>query len=459
MIENSTLEWAQQTFSHAKLGDSRRTQRLVQLASDMASNVGASIVQSCPNPASVEGAYRLIRNPDVEANAIAEAGFAATTNEAEAHDLLLALEDSTALTYTHKSLSNELGHVNSGNRTRGMLAHSVLLFAPREQKVVGLIEQQRWTRDIATRGRGHKFVKRPYEEKETFKWQQASTTMSERLGKLQVRVISVCDRESDIYEYLQYKLTSQQRFVVRSTYSRCIEESGYKLHDYAKELSSAGQRIIQIAQRGGRKARKATLDVRFAPITIKVPANKCGKSLSLYYVGCKEQGDSNEKLEWHLLTSEPVTTTAQAQEIISYYEQRWLVEEFHKAWKSDGTDVEALQLQSKDNLERVAVIQAFIAIRLLQLRADSRKQENSSCESVLPGICWKLLWVKQENKPLPSTAPDLKWARITLAKLGGWYDSKRTGRPGWTALWRGWYKLAAIQEGYLMAQSFISGEM
>ncbi|ELR64318.1 Mobile element protein [Photobacterium marinum] len=72
-------------------------------------------MQSCPNPASVEGAYRLIRNPDVEANAIAEAGFAATTNEAEAHDLLLALEDSTALTYTHKSLSNELGHVNSGD--------------------------------------------------------------------------------------------------------------------------------------------------------------------------------------------------------------------------------------------------------------------------------------------------------------------------------------------------------
>ncbi len=148
----------------------------------------------------------------------------------------------------------------------------------------------------------------------------------------------------------------------------------------------------------------ACLDVRFAQITIKVPANKCGKSLSLYYVGCKEQGDSNEKLECHLLTSEPVTTTAQAQEIISYYEQRWLVEEFHKAWKSDGIDVEALQLQSKDNLERVAVIQAFIAIRLLQLRANSRKQENSSCESVLPGICWKLLWVKQENKPLPSTA-------------------------------------------------------
>lgn len=459
MFENSPLEWARQTFSHAKLGDVRRTQRLVQLASDMASNVGASIVQACPSPASVEGAYRLIRNPDVKAQAIAEAGFQSTIEAAATHDLLLALEDSTALTYRHKSLTSELGHVNSGSRTRGMLAHSVLLFAPLQQQVVGLIEQQRWSRDITTRGRGHQHAQRPYEEKEAFKWQQASMSMSERLGELQSRVISVCDRESDIYEYLHFKLSQQQRFVVRSTYSRCIEESDEKLHAFSAELTPAGERTIHVAQRGGRKGRDVSLDVRFAPITIKVPANKDGESLSLYYVGCRENSEDKNRLNWHLLTSEPVTTAEQAQQIIDYYEQRWLVEEFHKAWKSDGTDVEALQLQSKDNLERVAVIQAFIAIRLLQLRAASRLADSHSCDTVLSEVCWKLLWLKQEQKPLPSAAPELQWACIALAKLGGWYDSKRTGRPGWAALWRGWYKLAALQEGYLMAQSLISTEM
>lgn len=459
MFETSPSKWAHQMFSHAELGDARRTQRLVKFASDMASNIGTSIVKACSSSAAMEAAYRLIRNPEVEACAIAEAGFAATAEAAASHDLLLALEDSTALTYKHKSLTSELGHVNSGNHVRGMYAHSVLLFAPQTRQVVGLIEQQRWTRDIATRGRGHQAAQRPYEEKETFKWQQASISMSERLGDIQERVISVCDRESDVYEYLQYKLANQQRFVVRSTYSRRIEESGDKLHTFSGELAPAGQRTVHVPQKGGRKARDVTLDVRFAPITIKVPANKQGNSLRLYYVGCTEQSDEKDKLNWHLLTSEPVTSAEQAQRIIDYYEQRWLVEEFHKAWKSDGTDVEALQLQSKDNLERVAVIQAFIAIRLLQLRALSRQQEAQSCESILPEVSWKLLWLKQEQKPLPSEAPSMQWACIALAKLGGWHDSKRTGRPGWVSLWEGWYKLAMIQEGYLMAQSFNVVEM
>jgi len=31
------------------------------------------------------------------------------------------------------------------------------------------------------------------------------------------RTISICDRESDVYEYLTYKQRQQQRFVVRAS--------------------------------------------------------------------------------------------------------------------------------------------------------------------------------------------------------------------------------------------------
>lgn len=56
--------------------------------------------------------------------------------------------------------------MNQGNRYRGLLAHSILLFAPDTLDVVGLLEQQRWTRDIKTRGIRRKDLKRPYEAKE-----------------------------------------------------------------------------------------------------------------------------------------------------------------------------------------------------------------------------------------------------------------------------------------------------
>lgn len=125
--------------------------------------------------------------------------------------------------------------------------------------------------------------------------------------------------------------------------------------------------------------------------------------------------------------------------IISYYERRWLIEEYHKAWKSGGTQVEQLRMQTRNNLERMIVIMSFIAVRVLALRQGGLSEEtlNESCERVLSPVEWKLLWVKQEGKTLPKMPPSLKWACLNLAKLGRWYDSKRTGRAGWVVMWEG----------------------
>ena len=126
------------------------------------------------------------------------------------------------------------------------------------------------------------------------------------------------------------------------------------------------------------------------------------------------------------------------------------MEDFHKAWKS-GAGVEARRMQSADNLERTAVVLAFIAVRLLQLRdwlepggqegLSSSAAGARSCAGVLEELAWKVLWVSQHRRRPPVSAPSLKWAYETLAKLGGWMNTKRTGRPGWAALWSGWFRL------------------
>lgn len=81
--------------------------------------------------------------------------------------------------------------------------------------------------------------------------------MAARLGTAMANVISVCDREADIYDYLIYKIVNQQRFVVRSMISHHIEEGSDKLYHFASELKSVEQRQIQIAQRGGVKRAKS----------------------------------------------------------------------------------------------------------------------------------------------------------------------------------------------------------
>ncbi|ATC58253.1 MULTISPECIES: IS4-like element ISVa18 family transposase [Vibrio] len=454
--------WAQKQFGQAHLNDPRRTQRLVALAASLAEQPGVPVSKLIISPADMEGAYRFIRNEQIKAEDIAEAGFYVTAQEALEQQTLLALEDTTSLSYSHRSIQDELGHSNQGNRNRAMFIHSTLLFAPETQVVVGLIEQQRWTRDIEKRGQGHQYATRPYKEKESYKWEQASRHVAERLGEKISDVISVCDREADLFEYLTYKQEQQQRFLVRSMQSRCIKEHDNRLYDYASKLQSAGERVLDIPQKGGRKARTVHLDIKYAPVTLKSPANKKEfNNIPLYYVGCIEQGESNDKLAWHLLTSEPVTSREEALKIVSYYEQRWLIEDFHKVWKSEGTQVEQLRMQSKDNLERLSVILAFIATRLLQLRFMNESDElsKSSCEPILKGKAWKLMWLKLERKGLPKEAPDISWAYRGIARLGGWKNTKRTGRASIKTLWQGWFRLQTILEGYELAKSLDSPDL
>ncbi|WP_411569278.1 transposase DNA-binding-containing protein, partial [Shewanella sp. SM20] len=54
--------WAQSIFQRAKLGDVRRTKRLVQLAAQLAAHTGQSIVQSlsCTVGGSTCSSYRTI---------------------------------------------------------------------------------------------------------------------------------------------------------------------------------------------------------------------------------------------------------------------------------------------------------------------------------------------------------------------------------------------------------------
>lgn len=65
-----------------------------------------------------------------------------------------------------------------------------------------------------------------------------------------------------------------------------------------------------------------------------------------------------------LLTTEPVTSFNCARKITRYYEMRWRIEDFHKAWKS-GAGAEQQRMQSLDHLEKMVVILSFVAIRLL----------------------------------------------------------------------------------------------
>lgn len=135
--------WAQQTFGSCELGDTRRTDRLVTIGIQMAQQMGESLAKSCEgNEAALLGGYRFMRNDHIKSEAISEGGFKATAKQVEEGDgVLLALEDTTTVSYKH-AVASTLGITSSQKeaKRRGFLVHSVLLVAADSEKTLGLIE-------------------------------------------------------------------------------------------------------------------------------------------------------------------------------------------------------------------------------------------------------------------------------------------------------------------------------
>lgn len=460
-------QWAEEVFGECQLGDQRRSQRLIDIGARMAAQVGKSLAKCCEgDSAALLGSYRLLRNGQVSAQAIREGGFAWSAKEAREYPLLLAVEDTTSVSYTHGAAA-QLGTTGSHEeaKRRGYMVHSVMLLDAAQGQPIGLIDQHVWMRAEDGFGKKHQRKQRAYETKESYKWQQASEQVSKRLGETMAQTISVCDRESDVYEYLSYKCSHGQRFVVRSMENRRLQGQKKTLWPMLEERAqTVGQTIVNIPQRGGRKARQATVTLRSMEVELAAPRDKKGDPLTVRVVLAEEANAplSVEALRWVLLTSEPVGNAQEVQEVVRYYTLRWCIEDFHKAWKS-GAGVERQRFQCADNLERMLAITAFMAVRLLQLRDSAMVQTHGTAvqpQSLLNGEEWKVLWISTElKKALPTTPPGPAWEFRAIAKLGGFADTKRTGRPGWDTIWHGWFRLQERLVGYELARHAMAQEM
>jgi hypothetical protein len=466
MEPTDELQWSQQIFGGCELGDARRTQRLVDVGARMARQLGSSLSKSCRgDDAALLGGYRLMRNEAVQPEAISAGGFARVAEQAQKSTLLLALEDTTSISYEH-AVAAELGVTSSKKdaKRKGFQAHSVLLLDAQSERTLGLIEQQHWCRDAASHGKKHTRKQRAYEEKESHKWESASTRTAERLGPAMARTLSVCDRESDVYEYLRYKRQHAQRFVLRAKVDRRVLNSELRLFEMLeRDAAVLCGYCVQIPQRGGRKAREAKLLLRSATLELLPPAGSpaeyCPLTISVVLAEERDVPANAEPLRWVLLTTEAVSGAEEARQIVRYYELRWRIEEYHKAWKS-GVGVERQRFQRVENLQRMLVITAFLAVRLLQLReslATPAGEPEATCEAVLSADEWKVLWVSTKPKePLPQTPPSARWAFYAIARLGGFTDTKRTGRPGWDTIWHGWFRLQERLEGYQLSKSVLA---
>ena len=93
--------------------------------------------------------------------------------------------------------------------------------------------------------------------------------MSQCLGPAMQCTISVCDRESDIYDYLWHKHRNKQHFVVCGQANRRLKDSDAKLFDALQhDAATLCGYTVAIPQRGGRKARVANVLLHTATLDV-----------------------------------------------------------------------------------------------------------------------------------------------------------------------------------------------
>jgi hypothetical protein len=468
-LRNSGKDWAERTFGKCDLGDNRRLQRLIDYAGRQAERPEGSVTEVCQgDDAAQEGAYRFLRNNAVRPKNIEDGVYAHTVELMKDDAVYLAIQDSTSVSFKH-SVGIELKE--QGTPT-GFVVHTTLLIDAQSRIPIGLVDQERWIREEKSLRPGKRTrAKREYQSKESFKWESASERIRKRVGSTK-NIVTVCDREADIFDFLKYQVERKQRFVVRASHDRYLEDSAGRLWSCLGEQPVLGEREVAIEQRGGQRAktkqtarkarqrRVATVELRAVEAVLCTPKSLAVKNgdpihVNLVYVLEPKPSEGMEPISWMLLTTEPVSTFEEAQKVVDYYSCRWQIEEYHKVWKS-GCRIESRPLQSFENLERMLAITSSIAVRILQLKwLGDEKSDEMSCESVLSRDEWQCLRaVRCPDKPIPEKAPSMKWAYFAIARLAGWTDTKRTGKVGWQTLWKGWDKFQQHYAGWQAARNF-----
>lgn len=462
MIEIESF--GEMNFGKAELGDKRRTKRLVQLVDQMCARPGGTLPQKFRCPADLQAFYRLMNCDYVTHESILSSHRQATFERIEATDTaVLILHDTTELDYTtHKSL-DQLGKIGCGTR-RGYITHNSLAVDPDSREVWGLLNQVLHQRAAVSKSET-RAQRSKRKTRESLLWLKGVQSLPSNWN-----LVDVCDRGADSSEFLEHEVNSGRRFVIRSSYNRCIllghDESAKsgKLHTYMKTLPPAGTWTLEVTSRVElrrgrgkekkklvtRHARGANMAASLAAVQIKpCKSMKNQPTMKVWAVRVWEVDppEGQERLEWILITNEPLVSFAAAHRVVGWYESRWLIEEYHKGMKT-GCRIESVQFTTEDRLQPAIAVLSVVTLSLLQLREAARRPDAKTrkASTVIGTSYVEMLSLWRHKKANPDwTVHEFYYA---LARLGGHQNRKHDHRPGWQVIWEGWKELLPMVIGY-----------
>jgi hypothetical protein len=448
---NAHSLWAARLSAATTLPDGRLNIRLGIILEHFASRPTDSIPQAAGDWGQAKAVYRFLDNDRVIEGDLRAGVALDTARLCQGQEVILAVQDTTALNLAANGAIDELGPTGPGGSGRGLFAHTTLAVTV-AGAVVGVLGQQFWVRPRkGAPGPG---------EKESAKWVVGIDQARQALygaGDQPPRLIHVMDREGDAYEVMQWIDDAGDSAIIRCAQDRLVDGPVRAAHEAVRAEPALGRSWLTVPRSHGRTARDALVEVRALSVTLTPDREKYphawAMTWTLVEVREPDPPPGVEAVHWRLWTREPAATAAEAWEVARKYTRRWPIEEFHLTLKS-GCRIEGLRLETWGRLAKALVLYSAVAARVVSLRDLSGGDPDAPATVLLSEEECAILTARcGRGKPSPYLT--MKQAVLWIGRLGGHLNRKGDGMPGVRTLWRGLRDLGLLVEGYRVAKRLI----
>ena len=290
MEKEQTNGRAAEELENVDLGDARLNQRLAKLCDSFSESPESPINQACADWAETKAAYRFFRNDNVDAWAIMKAHRLKTAERAKRPKTVLAIQATSYFVYTRHPQTAGLGRMSlkKGKNVKKIYSNGLIMHAclgvTTDGLPLGLLDQRVFVRKLLSAKRRRLADVTPIEKKESYRWLRSLRNTHAITGDTQV--VTVCDREADVYELFELSDQIRSPVLVRANVDRAInKKSRYAekgvghLWGFMQNRPAAGSKTIEIPERKAtahvkaRKARTAILTIKFGAFGFSPPRN------------------------------------------------------------------------------------------------------------------------------------------------------------------------------------------
>jgi hypothetical protein len=399
------------------------------------------------------GASRLYANARVDADLLCQHAQQRCVEAITSLPRLLVAHDTVEFDLHGRYEPDDAGPLRS-SQARGYLMHHGVVLDPQTEARVGILYMEAWTRPYpeGKRPEDKRRVRREWDNEDD-KWGWGVAQAHKALDRQGVHghVRHLVDHEGSSYASLVKAKRHHRDYIARTQIDRNIAEGSGKLFEYLLDQPVVTRWKIEVeddpksvARGATRRRRIAEVELRFASVTLRPGSSYRGRSyrqglpVGAVYVSEPNPPPGGEPLSWMLLSTQPIGTKSEAEEVVLDYKCRWGVEDINKVLKS-GCHAELAVVPDLASFRRLLAVAWPIAAHIARWTYAARVHplELASPHLGDEALAMLKLACRYHHLPLPRRPWTLRDVTLRLAQMGG-YEPRKDQPPGWKVIWRGW---------------------